>query len=198
MIDVQLTCVLFATVTESYGRLNFKRWICLISQLSKCLCVNQFGVKSPDCNLLRHAEQASFPAGTWRWPVHFQLVYSIRMGGAIPPLPICLYVLVLMGLSRTCGLRSALLWNFTQRRVVCYRRFGTTHRSHLGKGQAVQEDSSWTAWPLHRGYFLGVKRPEPEVDHSPPSRAQVKNEWKYTSVSRIRLHIVERDFIFYS
>jgi len=28
---------------------------------------------------------------------------------------------------------------------------------------------------------LGVKRPGREVDHSPPSSAEVKNEWSYTS-----------------
>jgi hypothetical protein len=29
---------------------------------------------------------------------------------------------------------------------------------------------------------LGVKRPEHEVDHSPPSSAEVKNAWSYTSI----------------
>jgi len=29
----------------------------------------------------------------------------------------------------------------------------------------------------HRNYFLCVKLPENEVDHSPPSSAEVKNEW---------------------
>jgi hypothetical protein len=29
--------------------------------------------------------------------------------------------------------------------------------------------------------FLGVKRPDREVDHSPPSSAEVKNAWSYTS-----------------
>jgi hypothetical protein len=28
---------------------------------------------------------------------------------------------------------------------------------------------------------LGVKRPGPEADHSPPSSAEVKNAWSYTS-----------------
>jgi hypothetical protein len=30
---------------------------------------------------------------------------------------------------------------------------------------------------------LGVKRPGREVDHSPPSSAEVKNEWSYTSIT---------------
>jgi len=36
--------------------------------------------------------------------------------------------------------------------------------------------------------FLGVKRPGREVDHSPPSSAEVKNAWNYTSTPPIRLH----------
>jgi hypothetical protein len=35
---------------------------------------------------------------------------------------------------------------------------------------------------------LAVKRPGREADHSPPSSAEVKNEWSYTSTPRIRLH----------
>jgi hypothetical protein len=34
--------------------------------------------------------------------------------------------------------------------------------------------------------FLGVKRPEREADHSPPSSAEVKNEWSYISTPPIR------------
>ena len=43
------------------------------------------------------------------------------------------------------------------------------------------------------GSLPGVKRSGREVDHSPPSRAKVKNEWSYTStpahafIPRIRL-----------
>jgi hypothetical protein len=32
--------------------------------------------------------------------------------------------------------------------------------------------------------FLGVKRPGRESDHSPPSSAEVKNTWSYTSASQ--------------
>jgi hypothetical protein len=39
-----------------------------------------------------------------------------------------------------------------------------------------------------RGSFPGVKRPEHEVDHSPPSSAEIKNAWSYTSTPPIRLH----------
>jgi hypothetical protein len=34
----------------------------------------------------------------------------------------------------------------------------------------------------------GVKQPRREGDHSPPSNAEVKNTWNYTSTSPIRLH----------
>jgi hypothetical protein len=33
-----------------------------------------------------------------------------------------------------------------------------------------------------------LKRPEREADHSPPSSAEVKNAWSYTSTTKIRLH----------
>jgi hypothetical protein len=35
---------------------------------------------------------------------------------------------------------------------------------------------------------LGVRRPEREADNSPPSSAEVKNAWNYTSTPPIRLH----------
>jgi hypothetical protein len=35
---------------------------------------------------------------------------------------------------------------------------------------------------------IGVKRPGREADHSPPSSAEVKNAWNYTSTPPIRLH----------
>jgi len=35
---------------------------------------------------------------------------------------------------------------------------------------------------------LGVKRPGREAHHSPPSSAEVKNAWNYTSTPPIRLH----------
>jgi hypothetical protein len=34
----------------------------------------------------------------------------------------------------------------------------------------------------------GVKRPGREADHSPPSSAEVKNAWSYTSTPPIRIH----------
>jgi len=37
---------------------------------------------------------------------------------------------------------------------------------------------------------LGVKRPEREAEHSPPSNAEVKNVWSYTSTPPICLHVM--------
>jgi hypothetical protein len=37
---------------------------------------------------------------------------------------------------------------------------------------------------------LGVKRSGREADHSPPSRAEVKNAWRYTSTPPIRHGVV--------
>jgi hypothetical protein len=39
-----------------------------------------------------------------------------------------------------------------------------------------------------RGSFPGSKAPGREPDHSPPSNAEVKNAWNYTSTPPIRLH----------
>jgi hypothetical protein len=41
----------------------------------------------------------------------------------------------------------------------------------------------------------GVKEPERDVDHSPPSIAQVKNKWNYKSTLLIRHHGVYRTFL---
>jgi len=49
---------------------------------------------------------------------------------------------------------------------------------------------------LYRGYwgfFKEVKQPGCEVDHSPPSSAEVKNEWSCTSNPPICLHGMEKE-----
>jgi hypothetical protein len=43
------------------------------------------------------------------------------------------------------------------------------------------------------GSFLGVKRPGREVDHSPLSSDEAKNEWSYISTPPIYLNGVNRD-----
>jgi len=46
-------------------------------------------------------------------------------------------------------------------------------------------------------FFPGVKPPGREVNHTPPSTVEVKNEWSCTSTPPICLHGVDREnFIF--
>jgi hypothetical protein len=57
------------------------------------------------------------------------------------------------------------------------------HRVQNGSG------SHPTSHPMGTGgSFSGVKRPGSEADHSPPSSAEVKNAWSYTSTPPICLH----------
>ena len=42
------------------------------------------------------------------------------------------------------------------------------------------------------GLFLGVKLPGCELNHSPPSSAEIKNERSYISASSICPHVVDR------
>jgi hypothetical protein len=58
--------------------------------------------------------------------------------------------------------------------------FTTMSRPALGP---TQPPSQWVPGALS----LGVKRPGHEADHSPPSCAEVKNAWSYTSTPPIRL-----------
>jgi hypothetical protein len=52
----------------------------------------------------------------------------------------------------------------------------------------TQPPSQWTP-----AFFPGGKATGREVDHSPSSGAEVKNEWNYTSVPSICLYGVDRD-----
>jgi hypothetical protein len=47
----------------------------------------------------------------------------------------------------------------------------------------------------YRGYFPEIKRPGYDVEHSPPSNAEVKNKWTYASTP---LHGVDRDNFYYT
>ena len=56
----------------------------------------------------------------------------------------------------------------------------------------------WFWGPLFSGCrqsFQGVYLPELEVDLSPPSSAEVKNEWNYVSAPPIFLHGLGRDSV---
>jgi len=56
-------------------------------------------------------------------------------------------------------------------------KFSLHHRVQTGSG----------AYPK-KGLSLGVKRPEPEVEQSPPTSAGVKDAWSCTPTTPIRLH----------
>jgi hypothetical protein len=63
--------------------------------------------------------------------------------------------------------------------------FTTASRTALGP---TQPPIQWVPGVLS----LGVKRSGHEADHSPPSNAEVKNAWSYTSTPPIRLNGVVR------
>jgi len=42
---------------------------------------------------------------------------------------------------------------------------------------SIQPPTQW----VPRAFSLGVKRPGRKADHSPPSSAEVRNAWSYTS-----------------
>jgi hypothetical protein len=63
---------------------------------------------------------------------------------------------------------------FESRHVVRISLFTTASRTSLGP---TQPPIQWVPGALS----LGVKRQEREADHSPPSSAEVKNAWSYTS-----------------
>jgi hypothetical protein len=72
-------------------------------------------------------------------------------------------------------------WGFESRQGLGIFRFTTASRPALEPTQPPIQ--------LVQGALsLGVKRPGREVDHSPPSSAEVKNAWSYTSTPSIYLH----------
>jgi hypothetical protein len=61
--------------------------------------------------------------------------------------------------------------------------FYTQHRVQTGSGTHL------SSYPVGtRGSFPGIKRPEWEANHTPPSSAEVIEEGSYTSSSPIHLH----------
>jgi hypothetical protein len=84
------------------------------------------------------------------------------MRGAMTPLPQCVFMAWCLVKHRD---------NF----IFCASRTG------LGP---TQPPIQWAPGALS----LGVKRPGREADHSPPSSAEAKNAWSYTSTLPVRLH----------
>ena len=44
-------------------------------------------------------------------------------------------------------------------------------------------------------FFSGLRRPGRDIDYSPPSSAEVKSSWSYTSTSPVYFHGVDRQTI---
>jgi hypothetical protein len=65
-------------------------------------------------------------------------------------------------------------WGFDSRRGLGIFLFSTASRPALGP---TQPPIHWVPGALSPG----IKRPGREADHSPPSSAEVKNVWRYTS-----------------
>jgi hypothetical protein len=63
------------------------------------------------------------------------------------------------------------------------KKFSLLHIVQTGSGVQPTSYKMGT-----RGSFPEVKRQEREADHSPPTSAEVKKIWTYTSTPPIRLH----------
>jgi hypothetical protein len=70
---------------------------------------------------------------------------------------------------------------FESRQELGIFLFTTVSRPALGP---TQPPIQWVPGALS----LGVKRRGCEADHSPPSTAEVKSAWNYTSITPLRLH----------
>jgi hypothetical protein len=69
---------------------------------------------------------------------------------------------------------------FDSRRKLGIFLFTTASRTAL---EPTQPPIQWVPATVS----LGVKQPERDADHSPPSSSEVKNAWSYTSTLPIRL-----------
>jgi hypothetical protein len=90
----------------------------------------------------------------------------------------------LLGENTQYGLLIKLMYlRFDSRRGLRIFLFTTASSPALGP---IQAPIQWVPGALS----LGIKWPGRETDHSPPSGAEVKNAWSYTSTPPIHLHDV--------
>jgi hypothetical protein len=84
-----------------------------------------------------------------------------------------------------------LFWGLNSDSGKQFFLFSTTSRLAVGTTQPLVQ---WVP-----GFFpVGVKLLECDVNHSPPSSAEVKNVWTHTSTPPTCLHVVDREnFYFY-
>jgi len=67
-------------------------------------------------------------------------------------------------------------------------------RAATGIGERLNTSS----YLQYRVSFPGVKWPRRDVDHSPPTRAEVRNEWSSTSTPPVHLNGVDRESFIYT
>jgi hypothetical protein len=85
--------------------------------------------------------------------------------------------------------------------MASYGLYGYEVRISVGASDCshLQNDQTYPgACPVSHSVGVGavsrgVKRPGREVEHTPPSSADVKNKWSYTSAAAMFLHGVGRD-----
>jgi len=70
------------------------------------------------------------------------------------------------------------------RAMMAFFFLATAPRPTLGPTQPPIQWIPWSPSP-------GINRPGGEVDDAPPSSAEVKNAWSYTSSPPVRLHYVK-------
>ena len=68
------------------------------------------------------------------------------------------------------------------------KKFSLLQNAQTGSGAQPSYYTEGTEF-----FFTKVKQPRCEVDHSPPSSAEVKNGWSCTSTPPICLHGVEKE-----
>jgi hypothetical protein len=63
---------------------------------------------------------------------------------------------------------------------------------NTGRGKGFSLLQNCPGWLWGQDSFPEVKQPGHEVDHSPPSSVEVKNEWSYASAPPLFLQAVKR------
>jgi hypothetical protein len=78
-----------------------------------------------------------------------------------------------------------IIFNKTNESISKRNYFGTVTNENCIHFTTVSRRALGTAQPSIKwvpgALSLGANRPERETDHSPPSNAEVKNEWRHTS-----------------
>jgi len=96
-----------------------------------------------------------------------------------------------MSQSRVVGVRTTLCDGRSGVRIpVGARDFSFLQIVRIGSVHPLPHRRLQFNW--YRDYFPVVKRPRPEVNHSPPSSYELKNERSHTSAPPLWLHGVDK------